>query len=87
MARLTREVWRQTWRLGVAVVGGLLVLAGIAMLALPGPGILAILAGLGLLALEFDAARDLRDRLAGWARTRAQRAPAKGRGSDEKPGR
>jgi hypothetical protein len=47
MARLTREVWRQTWRLGVAAVGGLLVLAGIAMLALPGPGILAILAGLG----------------------------------------
>jgi hypothetical protein len=57
------------------------------MLALPGPGILAILAGLGLLALEFDAARDLRDRVAGWARTRAQRAAAKGRGVDEKPDR
>lgn len=77
MKRLAREVWRQTWRAGIALAGGLLVLAGIAMLVLPGPGLLAIAAGLALLALEFEAARDLRDRLAGWVRARAQRAGAK----------
>jgi uncharacterized protein (TIGR02611 family) len=77
MKRLAREVWRQTWRAGVALVGGVVVLAGIAMLVLPGPGILAIAAGLALLALEFEAARDLRDRCAGWVRARVQRAKAK----------
>ncbi len=84
MTRLAREVWRQTWRMAVALVGGLLVVAGVAMLVLPGPGIVAILAGLGLLALEFEAARDLRDRVAGWVRSRAQRARAKRRSADRK---
>jgi hypothetical protein len=77
MRRIAREVWRQTWRAGIALVGGLLVLAGIAMLVLPGPGILGIAAGLALLALEFEAARDLRDRFAGWVRARTQRSEAK----------
>jgi len=77
MNRLARGAWRQTWRAAVALVGGGVVLAGIAMLVLPGPGILAIAAGLALLALEFEAARDLRDRLAGWLRARVQRAEAK----------
>ena len=77
MKRIAREVWRQAWRAGVAIVGGVVVLAGIAMLVLPGPGLLAIAAGLALLALEFEAARDLRDRFAGWIRARAQRSEAK----------
>lgn len=84
MTRLVRDVWRQTWRAAVALVGGLLVVAGIAMLVLPGPGIVAILAGLGLLALEFDTARDLRDRLAGWVRSRSQRTEAKARATHRK---
>ena len=73
MKRLAREVWRQAWRAGVALVGGGLVLAGVAMLVLPGPGLLAIAAGLALLAVEFEAARDLRDRCAGWLRTARRR--------------
>jgi uncharacterized protein (TIGR02611 family) len=77
MRRLAREAWRQTWRAGIALVGGAVLLAGIAMLVLPGPGLLAIAAGLALLAVEFEAARNLRDRLAGWLRARAQRAEAK----------
>ncbi|MEN8159452.1 MAG: PGPGW domain-containing protein [Myxococcota bacterium] len=77
MTRLAREVWRQAWRAGVAIAGCVLVVAGVVMLVLPGPGIVTILAGLGLLALEFDAARDLRDRLAGRVRARAQRTAAK----------
>src|SRR5689334_14006229 len=46
-------------RIGIAIVGGLLVLAG-AILSLPfvpGPGFLLILAGLGLLSLEFERPR------------------------------
>ena len=44
-------------KVGVTVAGPLLVLAGIAMLVLPGPGLVAIAAGLGLLALEYEWAR------------------------------
>lgn len=51
------------------IVGGfLLLLAGIAMLALPGPGWLAIFAGLGLLADEFPWARRLLTKLKDTAR-------------------
>jgi len=48
----------------VRVTGGFVLLAaGIAMLALPGPGWLTIAAGLALLASEFAWARNLLDRL------------------------
>ena len=69
MKRLAREAWRRAWRAGVALVGGGLVLAGVAMLVLPGPGLLAIAAGFALLAVEFEAARGLRRRCAAWLRT------------------
>lgn len=77
--RFARGVWRQTWRAGVALAGGLVVLAGVVMLVLPGPGLLTIAAGLALLALEFEAARDLRDQFAGWVRARVLREEAKAR--------
>ena len=44
-------------KVGVTVAGPLIVLAGVAMLVLPGPGLLAIAAGLGVLALEYEWAR------------------------------
>ncbi|WP_081844378.1 PGPGW domain-containing protein [Cellulomonas sp. URHE0023] len=47
---------------GVALFGGVLVLAGLAMLVLPGPGIVVILAGLAVLASEFVWARRILDR-------------------------
>ncbi|MQY08030.1 PGPGW domain-containing protein [Actinomadura macrotermitis] len=53
----------------VAVAGVLLILAGIVMMVLPGPGVVAILAGLGLLGTEFPAARRVSDKLNGYART------------------
>ena len=59
----------------VAVVGGTVVLTGVAMLVLPGPGILAILAGLALLATEFAWARRWLDR----ARAAGQAGVDKGR--------
>jgi uncharacterized protein (TIGR02611 family) len=79
MMRIARELWRQTWRAAVAIVGGLVVVAGLVMLVLPGPGLLTIAAGLALLALEFEAARDLRDQFAGWVRARVLREEAKAR--------
>ena len=53
-------------KLGVLLVGGALVLAGVVMLVLPGPGVAAILLGLVVLASEYAWARRLRDPL--WAR-------------------
>jgi uncharacterized protein (TIGR02611 family) len=44
-------------RVGVTVAGPLVVLAGVAMLVLPGPGLVVIAAGLALLALEYRWAR------------------------------
>lgn len=59
----------------VSVVGGTVMLTGVAMLVLPGPGILAILAGLALLATEFAWARRWLDR----ARAAGQAGVDKGR--------
>ena len=46
-------------RVVVAVVGGVLILVGIALLVLPGPGLLLIAAGVAVLALEFPWAERL----------------------------
>jgi hypothetical protein len=46
---------RQLKRAGVTVVGGVLVAAGAAMLVLPGPGLLVVLAGLVVLSSEYPA--------------------------------
>lgn len=48
---------RTARRLVVGAVGGAMALAGIALLVLPGPGIPLLLAGLGVLGLEFAIAR------------------------------
>ena len=51
------QIVRQARRLVVLVIGGTVVLAGIAMLALPGPGWAAIFLGLAILSAEFVWAR------------------------------
>jgi tellurite resistance protein TerC len=48
---------RHIRRVLVAVVGGTVLLIGIVLIVLPGPAILVIPAGLGILALEFAWAR------------------------------
>jgi uncharacterized protein (TIGR02611 family) len=49
-------------RAGVVLAGFLVVLAGLAMIPLPGPGLLVVAAGLAVLALEFVWAERLLER-------------------------
>jgi hypothetical protein len=48
-----RFIGRNGRRVGVSIAGFALLLAGLAMLALPGPGLLVIVAGLAVLATEY----------------------------------
>jgi uncharacterized protein (TIGR02611 family) len=41
------------WRVSIGVVGGVITVAGVLMFFLPGPGLLVLVAGLGMLATEF----------------------------------
>lgn len=49
--------WAQARKIVIAVIGTTVLLAGIAMLVLPGPGWLAIFGGLAILGTEFAWAR------------------------------
>jgi hypothetical protein len=60
-------------RIAVTVAGGFVVIVGIAMLVLPGPGILVIIAGLAILATEYVWA----ERLLRMAKERAVQAKDK----------
>lgn len=62
-----------TWRIGVLTVGLLVVLTGVALLALPGPGWATIFIGFMILASEFTWARSSLD----WAKARATAAKDK----------
>jgi uncharacterized protein (TIGR02611 family) len=59
-------------RFAVTIVGGALLLLGLAMMVLPGPGILIIVAGLAVLATEYVWAKRLLKR----ARTKAEEVQA-----------
>lgn len=61
-------------RLARGIAGALTVVAGIALTVLPGPGVLLILAGLGILAIDYPFAARLRDRLLSTGSTFAGRA-------------
>jgi tellurite resistance protein TerC len=49
-----RTALRKAKRIGVLLFGSLVLLAGFALLILPGPAFLVIPAGLAILALEFE---------------------------------
>ncbi|MGR0318234.1 TIGR02611 family protein [Agromyces sp. ZXT2-3] len=55
---------RFAYRFGVAVLGGVIAVAGLALVPLPGPGWLVVFLGLAILGTEFAWAR----RLAGWVK-------------------
>jgi hypothetical protein len=57
-------------KMGAGVLGGVLLIAGVALLVLPGPGLLLMLAGLLMLASAFPAAQ----RFVGPVRKRARKA-------------
>ncbi|MGQ0831332.1 MAG: PGPGW domain-containing protein [Microthrixaceae bacterium] len=60
--RVVRFAFRSSRRIAVTVVGGVLVLGGIAMLVLPGPGILVVVAGFAVLGTEYAWAARALDR-------------------------
>ena len=45
---------RLAWRIGVTVIGVVMIVGGIVLLPLPGPGWLIIFGGLGVMATEFE---------------------------------
>jgi tellurite resistance protein TerC len=51
------DTYKKARRVVVAIVGGSVVVVGILMIALPGPAILVIPAGLAILGIEFAWAR------------------------------
>ncbi|AFR05862.1 MULTISPECIES: PGPGW domain-containing protein [Nocardiopsis] len=95
----THPVLHLPWRILVGTVGAVVVVAGIVMLVIPGPGIASILLGLLILSTEFRWARRLLHpakvwtlRAERWAlrtkddhlrRMRRRRAARRGRTPDE----
>jgi tellurite resistance protein TerC len=71
--------YRKARRVVIAVIGGTVLLVGIALLVLPGPAFLVIPAGLAILGLEFAWARR-------WLRSMRDRLTRGGRGKDEVKG-
>jgi uncharacterized protein (TIGR02611 family) len=64
VAGLRSRVYRRPgtariWRAGIALVGLVVIIVGVALLVLPGPGWLIIFVGLGIWATEFAWARSL----------------------------
>ena len=74
------DLRRLAWRIGVAIVGGSVLLLGILMIAAPGPGLLVIPASLTILATEFSFARR-------WLEALHRRTAAIGRRSAPPPTR
>ena len=73
MKRLARPGARAVRRLVVGLAGGAIVAVGLLLIVTPGPALLVIPAGLGVLALEFDAPRRSGQRLAAWFREQRER--------------
>ncbi len=78
LGKSSNVIVRQAYRIIVFVVGLTVVAAGIAMLVLPGPGIVVVIAGLAILATEFVWARLLLQR----AKKYAEKAKEKALGKD-----
>ncbi len=65
---IATQLLRGAWRMIVLVVGGTVLLIGVAMIVLPGPAFVVIPAGLAILASEFVWARRLLVRVRDYAR-------------------
>jgi len=78
---IIRFIGRSSKRIAVSIVGAALVVAGLAMLVLPGPGILVIALGFAVLGTEYawaaaalERTKKLATQAGGVARDRATRA-------------
>lgn len=80
MRAVLDATYRHARRVVIAVVGGTVVLAGLAMIVLPGPAFVVIPVGLGILALEFAWAKRWLERVKAHAQT-ALDAVKRGSGS------
>ncbi|MCU1376561.1 MAG: hypothetical protein JWO68_3847 [Actinomycetia bacterium] len=69
---VVRFAWRSSKRIAVSVVGGVLVVGGLAMLVLPGPGLLVIVAGFAVLGTEYAWAAAALERSKGMAQKGGQ---------------
>jgi Putative transmembrane protein (PGPGW) len=76
-----RFIGRNGKRIAVSVVGFVLLLAGLIMMVLPGPGILVIIAGLAVLATEYVWAQ----RALNFAKEKAEQAKYKVMGRKQPP--
>jgi uncharacterized protein (TIGR02611 family) len=70
---LYRSLPRPLRRVSVLVLGSVILIAGIAMLVLPGPGLLVMGVAIAVLALEFDWAKRLAERATRTAKDFANR--------------
>jgi tellurite resistance protein TerC len=71
--RLTQPGARVARRLLIGLAGGAIVALGLLLTVTPGPALLVIPAGLGILALEFETPRRWRGKLAAWIREQRER--------------
>jgi len=74
-----RSLKRKARKVAVFVVGGTVLLIGIALLVLPGPAFIVIPTGLAILALEFAWARRWLEKAKEWAARVAEKVKEKTR--------
>lgn len=77
-----RFIGRSSKRIGVTLLGLLLLAAGAVMMVTPGPGIVAIIAGLAVLATEYTWAEVMLDRVKEKARRAGDAVRRRRRGSE-----
>lgn len=68
LSEIAHRSYRVAKRIAVALIGGTIVLVGIVMIVTPGPALVVIPLGLGVLAIEFAWARN-------WLRRIRERMP------------
>lgn len=85
IGRKAAPIWRTARQVVVLVVGVTVILAGIALLVLPGPAFIVIPAGLAILATEFAWARRLLKRAHAYARNTVNKGKSRmfGRSNSE----
>jgi uncharacterized protein (TIGR02611 family) len=78
--------YRMAKRIAIGIVGGTILLLGVVMMVTPGPGIPAILVGLGILGIEFAWARIWLKKAKAKAQEMARSIGGKGRAAKDGAG-